>query len=205
MATRKTATINPFDLIAKPSTPAAAKKSDKVLADVTPDIMGKVDICISNKATIKRLEAEYAEAEIEVIDFVRPQQDKLAYDGQFTKSLLVKGNTGNLLYNTSDKFSAISDPAQKDAIKELLGKNYDNAFKNKRTVSILEKAQENTTFVTKLIALINELGMDMSETLQVTDSIIAKDDLDRNVYTFVKPKDLPTFRSLVKQCKPALK
>jgi hypothetical protein len=90
----KKAAINPFDTIAKAG-PAAAtsKKADKPVADVTAEIKLAVDKFVANKAATKKMEAEQAELEAAIIAHVRPQQDALAYDGKFTKSMTVPGSS----------------------------------------------------------------------------------------------------------------
>jgi hypothetical protein len=199
------APVDPFASIAKSAPVSTAKKSTKPTADVTDAIKNQVDLFLDHKAEITRLEAEMATAESDIIGHVRPQQDDLARDGKFTKSLAVPGNTGSLTYVTSDKFSAVKDPDALDALKKLLGVvTFDEWFLTKRTITLKKEAQEDQDFIKKLVKAVADAGMNMGDAFDVVDVVIAKPDLDQKQYG-LKPEDLDTFRTLCRQNNPALK
>jgi hypothetical protein len=197
--------MNAFDKIAKPKAPAK-KASTKIVADVSDDIKGKVDLVLHHKANIKQLEAEQLEAETAIIEHVRPQQDAQAYAGNFSKSFDVTGNTGNLLYNTADSFSVPKDDAAIEAIKDLLGKKFDDVLETKRVITLKAIAADNKELMDKVIAGIQAAGMELGDVFDVTDTYVTKPDLDRKQYDlFPKQPALENFRTLVKQRKASLK
>lgn len=196
--------MNAFDKIAGKKEPAKTKKTNKIAAQVTDDIKTAVDTVIWAKAEIKSLEAQLAENETTIIDHVRPQQDKAAYAGNYSKSFLVEGNKGNLTYTTSDKFSIPQDDDTQEAIKKLLGKKFDEFFETKRTITLSKKVQEDDKLVDKIIAAIEKAGIPLQEVFEVTDVVVKKEGMDAKQYELPEPK-LETFRLLVEQAKAALK
>ena len=196
--------MSAFDKIAKkPETSTRSK--DKVVAETTPEIQTKVDLFVANKAELKRLEADQAQLEATIIDFVRPQQDELAYCGSFTKSLSVPGATNQVTFVTMDKFSVPQDEEPIEALKKLVGKNFDTMFETKRTIKMKDTAAKDEATLTKIASACEKAGLDIASIFDVGDKYIAKDDLDRKQYEVLKPKQLIEFRSLVHQAKPALK
>lgn len=198
--------MNAFDKIAQKKEPGATKKSSKIAATVTDEIKKAVDIVLWAKAEIKSLEAQLAENETVIIDHIRPQQDKSAYAGAFSKSFLVEGNKGNVTYTTADKFSIPQDEASQEALKKLLNKKYDEFFQTKRTIILLSKVQENEDLINKIIAAVEKAGIDLSEAFKVEDVVIKKEgvELDRKQYELSETK-LETFRTMVRQAKASLK
>jgi len=195
---------DPFAAIAKPSAPVSKTKSSKPTAEVTNEIRNAVDLLIAHKAEIKRLEAESTESEALIIDHVRPQQDDLAREGKFTKSLEVPGNTGALTYVTSDRFSVPNETDAIDSLKRLLGATFEDWFETKRTITLKKEAAEDQDFIQKLLKACEAAGMTIGDAFDVTDKLIAKPDLDQKQYG-LSMKDLGIFRTLVRQSKPALK
>lgn len=198
--------MNAFDKIAQKKEPGTSKKSNKIAATVTDDIKKAVDTIIWAKAEINSLQAQLAENETLIIDHVKPQQDKNAYAGIFSKSFLVEGNKGNITYTTSDKFSIPQDEASQDALKKLMGKKYDEFFHTKRTITLLNKVQENEELVNKIIEAVKKAGINLEEAFKVEDIVVKKEgvEMDRKQYELPEPK-LETFRTLVKQAKASLK
>jgi hypothetical protein len=197
---------DPFGAIAKKADSAGSKKTNKIAATVTKEVMNAVDTVIAHKAEIARLEAEQKSAEATIIDHVRPQQDDKAYAGNYSKTFSVEGSKGSAVnFTTSDKFSVSQEENVQEELQKLLGKNYDNCFESKRTITLKSEAAENKAFIDKLQKALTSAGMSIGEAFDVTEKTVAKQDLDRNQYTFVPKDKLDTFRSLVKQYKPAVK
>jgi hypothetical protein len=204
MATKKPA-VNPFDAIAKPATTSAPSKSNKIAAVVNDKIKAAVDTVINAKAAIAKLEFEKDEAETLIIGHVRPQQDKAAWTGNFSKSFAVEGNVGNVTYTTSDKFSVPKEPEVQEAIRKCTGdKKFDEDFIVVRTISVKPAITEDLDKINKLVAACTKAGIDIGEFFSVTDVLKARPDLDRKQYDLT-PKQLEEFRTLVRQNKPALK
>jgi hypothetical protein len=197
--------VNAFDAIAKPATAAAPSKSNKIAAVVNDKIKGAVDVVINAKAAIAKLEFEKDEAEASIIAHVRPQQDKAAFAGNFSKSFSVEGNTGNVTYVTSDKFSVPKEPEVQEALRKCLGdKKFDEDFKVIRTIAVKPEITEDVDQINKLVAACTKAGINIGEFFSVTDVLKAKPDLDRKQYELT-PAQLDEFRTLVRQNKPALK
>ena len=193
-----------FDKIAAPVVSAAKKASVKVAAEVTPTIKKNVDLFVKNKAQIKALEADQITLESTIIEHVRPQQDSLAYSGNFTKSLVVEGITSSVNFVTVDKFSV---PQDEDVLKELhklLGAKYDNFFQTKRTIALKEAVVKNEVMLNKIAAVCEKAGMPISDLFDVGDKVVAADALDEKQYALDQAK-LEVFRSLVRQNKPSLR
>ena len=195
--------MNAFDKIA--TTPTTTKAKTVAIAKVTEAIKIKVDRFVSNKAELKRLEADQAMIESEIIDHVRPQQDEMAYCGSFTKSLDVPGVNNQIKFVTMDKFSV---PQEEEAITELkkcVGETmFKNMFEKKRVITMKDAAIKNPTTLDKISAACEKAGLNIAEIFEVGDKLVAKDDLDVKQYELPKKK-LDTFRSIVRQAKPSLR
>ena len=203
MATKKSA-VNPFDALAA-APKAKAKGSSKVAASVDDRIKGLVDIIIKANAALDAAKQEKDTAELEIIGHVRPQQDKLARSGAFTKSMGVVGNTGSLTYVTQDKWVCPQDEDTKDALRNLLGdKLYDKFFHTVRNIDIKPVVQENATLINKIVKAVQDAGLTVAEAFDVTDVFKAQKSLDEMVYE-LSDKKLEEFRALVKQHKPAVR
>jgi len=196
------ATLNAFDKIAKKSSETSTK--EKVQAEVTDEIMLTVDQFVANKAQLKQLEATQKQLETTLIDHVRPQQDEMAYCGSFTKSLYVTGKVSNLTYVTMDKFTIPQDDESQTAIKKLVGKKFDEMFESKRFIAMKESAVKDESTLNKIAAACEKAGLNLADIFDVGDKIVGKDDLDRKQFELTN-KQLITFRTLVRQAKPALK
>ena len=207
MATKPTTKkpIDPFAAIAQKSAPSTPKAKNKVIATVTNEIRNDVDLFVQNKAEIARITAEKDAAEERIIDHVRAEQDALGRSGNFTKSLQVLGNTSDVLYSTSDRFSTPKDEEAQEAIEKLLGKErYEDWFETRRVITLKKEAAEDQDFLQKLMKLVAAAGMSLGEVFNVVDTLMAKPDLDRKQYE-LSEEDLAVFRTLVRQNKPALK
>jgi len=198
------ANVNPFEALASTVKPAAAK-DEKVVASVTPEISALVDRILAHKADIARLTAEQKDFEEQVIAHIQPQQDDLAYAGDYTNSMTVQGVEKKVLYITSDKFSVDQDEATQAALKQLLGSKYDSIFSKKRVISLKEGMDTNQEFIKALVAALKLANISFAETFTVVDKVIPAKELAENQYKYVKQNDMPQWRSLCKQAKAALK
>ena len=198
--------MNAFDSIAKKTaTEKPSKKSDIPQAEVNTAIQAAVDTFVTTKATIKTAEAQLKELETTIIEHVRPQQDELAYCGSFTKSLKVPGKDSSVLFSTSDRFSVPQEPETQTAIKELVGtKNYDAFFQIKRTISVKSTVITDEDKLNTMAQAIEKAGLSVADYFDVADKVVARDNLDLNQYKLPKAR-LASFRTLVRQNKPALK
>ena len=194
---------NPFDAIATP-VKTTKGKTTKIIAKVTPEIQIAVDTFINKKAEFARVKLEVEQLDTQIIDHVREQQDNLARAGNFSKSFEVQGVTGVLTYSTSDKFSTPKDPAEQASLKSLLKDRFGEMFTTKRSISLKESVQSDTSFLQKFAKALAAAGIDLAATFDVVDVLEAKEDLDKNQYDLT-PKEHETFRSLVKQNKPSLR
>lgn len=194
---------NPFDAIAKPKSAAAAKTS-KIAAVVTDAVKAAVDAFIRIKAEVARLEAEQKDHAETIRDSVRPQQDKLAYSGTYSKSFEVAGTAGNVLYTTTDRFSVPKEEDAQEALKTLLGNKFDEFFENKRTIVFKNTAAENKVLMTKIEKALTAAGLTFADVFEVTDALAAKPDLDRKQYELNEAK-LAEFRTLCKQYSASIK
>jgi len=194
---------NPFDAIAKPKAESKAKTT-KIAAAVTPEVQANVDAYIRLKAEITAREAEQANYAAAIIDHVRPQQDRLAFSGQYNKSFDVAGTTGNVVYTTTDRFSVPKGETEQEALSELLGEKFDQFFVSRRTITLKPAAAENPELIGKLMKAIEAAGLEVGDVFEVTDALAATQDLDRRQYELT-PEQLEQFRILCKQYKPSLK
>jgi len=200
-----------FDTLAKPKGAASKSSSTHILAEVTPEVKAAVDNAIILKQEIKAKEGQLKVAEDIVIGHVQPQQDSLARSGNFTKSLLVEGNDGNVLYNTADQFSvtamnkAEGGAAVQEAVGNLIGQErYATWFKKKRTIALREDVVQDADKISKIVAAMAAAGLSIGEFFSVTDAVVHCEDLDRKVYD-LDDQTLAEFRALVPPRKASLK
>ena len=189
----------------------AAKTVDKaeVTADTTDEIKGQVDQFVINKALIKKLESQQASIEEAIIGHVRPQQDEVAYCGNFTKSMVVPGKDSQVKYVTMDRFSVPQEAEALEEVKKLVGKKYTDMFETVQAISIkkeiLNGSKESDATLNKIAAACEKAGLDIATIFDRTEKVIGKDDLDKKQYEVLKPKELEIFRTLVRQAKPSLR
>jgi len=183
---------------------AAPKTKSKSIAEVTGDIQDKVDLFVDNKAKLNQLEADQGILETAIIEHVRPQQDEMAFCGSHTKSLKVPGHNYELTYVTMDKFSVPQDEAPKKAIKDLVKGKFDDMFETKETYLIKEEIAKDDKKMNELATACEKAKIDISLYFTRVEKLVAKKDLDVAQYE-LGPEGLETFRTLVRQAKPALK
>ena len=198
--------MSAFDKIAKSAPSAPGKKSSVIAAVVPKSVAKSIDEYVTIKTSIKSEEADLKVLETQIIECLREQQDKLAYSGQFTKSLLAEGltQTARVTYVTSDRFTIPQDEASLAEIKRIVGAAYDNMFETKRVISMNKDALENEILLNKIAAACEKAGMPLAEAFTVSDKVVAKSGLDEKQYGLPQDK-LTILRTLVKQFKPALK
>ena len=194
---------NPFDTIAKP---AAAKKaaSNKIAAEVTDDIKVAVDTVIAHKAEISRLEAELDESSDSIRDHIFKQQAKHARSGNYAKTFSVPGNTGNLTYVASDRWTLPKETELQEALKKFLGKRFDEWFESKRTITLNEVVSENAELVGEIQKVLEKADINIADAFTVVDTLKTKKDLDENQFD-LDDKQLTQFRTICKQYKAGLK
>ena len=197
--------MNAFAAIAKPATTGSKTATKKLTASVTPKLKTLVDEFVSNKAKIKALEASQAEAESAIIEHVRPQQDKEAFAGNFSKSFLVAGVSSEVTYNTSDRFSVPQEEETLAELKKAIGeKKYNEFFDVKPSIALKDSVVKDDAMLNKIASACEKAGLPIGEIFNMTNKVVAKDALDEKQYTLPEEK-LPLFRTFVRQNKPALK
>ena len=197
--------MNAFDKIAAPKKSASKSKTVKIAAEVTKDIKTKVDLVINHKAKIAALKAEQEAAEQAIRDHVRPQQDRKAYAGEFAKSFTVEGNNGAVTCTTSDKFSVPQEEAELEAVRALMGKEFDKAFESRRTITLNPSAANNEVLIDKIVKAAKAAGLELADVFTVSDTIVARDGLDKDQYTYFDEEKLAEFRALVTQARASIK
>jgi hypothetical protein len=193
-----------LDRLNKQSAKPASKKTDKIAAVVPNEMKATVDEIINLKARIKADEAALAEKESTVIEHVRAQQDEHAFAGNFSKSFEVPGNQGSLLYNTSDRFSVPQEEDAKAAIRACVSTHFDDMFEEKSTISIKAAVLTNDTLLNQILDACEGAGLSVNDIFDQVVKLTGKKDLDQKQYQLT-PNKLATFRTLVRQNKPALK
>ena len=195
---------NAFSKIAVKA-PSASKKATKPVAEISSAVAMQVDLYVKNKAELARIEAEQLDLHTAIVEVVRPQQDKLAYEGEFTKSLDVPGKESKVVYVTSDRFSVPQDEESLGAVKELVGKKaYDSFFEVKATITIKSSVAKDDKVLNQIAAACEKAGLDIATIFDKVDKVVAREDLDRHQYELT-PDKLAMFRALVRQSSPALK
>jgi hypothetical protein len=193
-----------FDRLAKTGKTPVASSKVRVAAVLTPELQAKVDDFLKTKAEIAALEAHKKDVSGEVCADVRRQQDEMAYNGQFTNSLQVKGTKGEAIYISADSFSVPQEEDTQEELRKLLGKKYDDFFQTKRTITLHENVVSNSEMLDKIATVCEKAGMNIGEIFDVRDKVLAVDALDEKQYDLPKEK-LDVFRSLVRQKSPYLK
>ena len=194
-----------LDRIGTSPAKSSAKKTPKLAAVVNDAIKAAVDEVIQLKARIKADEAALAEKEVLIIEHVRAQQDEKAFAGQFSKSFEVAGNTGTLLYNTSDKFSVPQAVEAQAAIKALTGTMYEKFFRKFPHLAIKDAILNDDAMMERIFAACESASLDLNAIFEKTEKVVAVDGLDEKQYKLRTASKLAQFRALVRQNKPALK
>jgi hypothetical protein len=195
---------NAFGKIAKTAETKTSKSTVKVAAEVNTEIRNAVDLVIAHKAEIARLEAEQAEKEQTIIEHVRPQMDKKAYAGEFTKSMIVEGNNGGLTLTCTDKFSVPQTEKELEEIKKVTGKLFGELFEEKNTISLKENVTKDEVLLNKIASACEKAGMPIADIFDNTVKTKTKTGFDEKVYQLPKDK-LEVLRTLIKQNKPGLR
>jgi hypothetical protein len=202
MATKKPS--NPFDALAKKETPKSAK-SNKIAAEVTEEISTAVDLIITKKAEIKRLEAEMDDYSDKVREHVFKQQAEHARKGNYSKTFDVKGNVGNIVYVSSDRWTLPKEAEVQEALQKIIGnKLFDEWFHNLRTIKVKETVTEDQEKIQQLVKAMTTAGLEIADFFDVTDALKAKKDLDKDQFELEDAK-LAQFRTVCKQYKAGLK
>ena len=202
MASKKS--VNPFDAIAKPVT-AKKAASNKIAAEVNEEISNAVDLIIAHKAEIKRLEAELEDNSDKVRDHVFIQQAGHARKGNYAKTFDVKGNTGNVTYVASDRWTLPKEAEIQEALRKFLGdKRFSEWFELRRTITLNEAVSENPDLVGKIQKVLEAAGLSLADAYTVVDTLKTKKDLDENQFE-LDDKTLTQFRTICKQYKAGLK
>jgi len=196
---------NPFDAIAKSSSPTKKSASNRIAAEVNDEISTSVDLIIAHKAMIKSLEAEMDDYSDKVRDHVFKQQAIHARKGNYSKTFDVKGNVGSLTYVASDRWTLPKEVELQEALEKFLGdKRFEEWFESRRTITLKPTAAENQDLITKLNKAIEAAGLSMADVFDVTDVLKSKKDLDENQFE-LDDKTLTQFRTICKQYKAGLK
>jgi len=194
---------DPFAKIASPGK-KSAKASNKIAAAVTGKIKKAVDTVINLKAKIKQLKADLDVTEQTIIEHVFPQQETQARQGNYSKSFHVEGDTGSLTYVTQDKFSIEKSEEVYDAIRQLLGGDFDTYMREVRTITLLPKVQDNAVLINKIVKAVTDAGISIEDAFEVKDVLVNQKGLDEKQYE-MDANLLAEFRTLVRQYKAALK
>lgn len=203
MAKKKTGNENAFDAFAGKKTPAK-KTSQKIPAKVTNEIKKCVDLTITNKAQIKRLDVETKKAELTIIEHVYPQQETAAREGNYCKSFTVEGNDGAVTYTTVDKFSVPKEDNVEAEIRQLLGKDFDTYFRTVRTVQFTEEAMQDKGLINDMVAVAQEHKYNVPDVFSIVDELATMKGMDESQFNLPKAK-LTALRTLIKQYKASLK
>lgn len=188
-----------FDKVAKKG---STTTKEIIAATVNTTIKKAVDLVITTKAEIKRLEAEQKENEQVIIDHVLPQRDKLARKGQFTKSLLVEGSKNKSLKCIwADKFSV---PQDKESLKVLNEIGAQELIEENRSISVKSSVLKDEKALNKLAKAVEKAGLDISDFFDVIDKTQAIKNLDEKQYELDDEK-LGVFRTIIRQAKPSLR
>ena len=194
--------VSAFDAIAKKEAPKTAKTS-KIAAEVTDEISTAVDLIISHKAEIKRLEAELEDHSDKVRAHVFKQQATNARKGNYSKTFDVKGNVGSLTLVSSDRWTLKTE--LQEQLQKLLGNDtFEEWFRNLRTIKVKEAVTEDQDKIMKLQKAMADAGLEVADYFDVVDALRAKKDLDEKQFE-LEDKKLEQFRTLAKQYKAGLK
>ena len=196
------ADVNPFDSIAQTAPTAKSSKTRKVFAAANEDLNKTIEEYITAKAKMKEFEAQLKSAEEKILTYVTPIHDRESFAGNFTKSVDL---ASRLTVTYMDKFSNISNPEAREALKNLLGVNFEKAFEIKRAVTIKPDAVKNVELIQKFIAAAKAAGLNPADVFEVIDVLTAKDGLDELQYQIVTEEQLPKFRAYCRQAKASVK
>ncbi len=204
MAKSATATTASFlDAVKGISAPKEAKdKKDKIQTLVpTAELQTTVDELVEWKRKLKEAKSELEGREADVIEYVKGYQDERAFEGDYQKSFRVKGEKELVTVVSSDRFSAFN-PEDEDALKEILGKKFNEFVETRIQVSVKEEVFENPDLQNELMKLIPpEI---FGKFFNAETKLVCAKEMDRKIYTLGK-KVVERLRPLIKQAKPSVR
>jgi hypothetical protein len=134
------------------------KKKDALpLISLSEELTKKLKDFISQKAKMKEAESEMRLAEQPVLETCLERMDKDALEGEFHASYELKGTDGTKAkFISTDKFSLSQEKENIQALRELLGDEFDKEVVKKPTVQLKSEVFENKELQAELVQIMGD-------------------------------------------------
>ncbi len=205
-AKRKKKQALSFDDVVKSNSSAPEKKTSKVVKEIIKDVPESVRKAITKvlagKAKKKAGESEIKVNEVPVIEFGQNLKDERAFSGDYSKSLKIEGENGDVVtFVTANKFSHKAE--DEEEIEELMGEdNFDELMPEMFTITVKEEVFADPDMQKYLMT---RMGDRFAEFFNVTKSRKVISTFDEELYKRFDEEKVEDIKVLVKQSKPAIK
>jgi len=177
----------------------ARKKGTPVLDNAPADVKSAVDHYVEHKKKMKEHKAEMDAAGDVILDYADAERDKDGFAGNYSKSYDVHGNTEEVKYVTSNRYSINAN--DEELLKEMLTGRFAEFIEVLFNVELKPEVLENEELQNELMELI---GDKFSKFFTTTKTLRVADDFDRKIY-LLDEDEVTNLRALVKQYKPSLR
>jgi len=181
--------------------PAPKKAKGMPIIDNAPaTVKEAVDHYVEHKKQMKEHKAEMDAASDVIVEYGEQIQDDRGFEGDFSKSYKIHGDTEEVSFVSSNKYSVNAD--DEETLKALLGKYFSQLFEEEFNVSLKSEVLESEELQKELMELI---GTQFSKFFNTVKTLKVADDFDKKVYTLLNKTKLNNVRSFVKKAKPSLR
>lgn len=163
-----------------PASDAKKKKDQKPIIKLDDEVTKKLHTFVDKKKEMKAAEGEMRLAESPILDVCMKRMDEDALTADFHSSYEVRGTDGTKVsFITTDKFSLSQEPDNINAIRDLLGDNFDKEIVKTPTVSLKPEVFESEELQRELVAL---MGAKFPKFFTTTVKYTTKSGFDERMY-----------------------
>jgi len=193
-----------FDAAMQSAAAPTKGKGKKDILTLDPDSILKlqVDKYLEAKAARDQAQAVMDENEPDIVEYCRAQQDRDGFKGQFRKSYQVLGIAKSLRYTTQNRFTMGNQTQDREDLKNLLGKHFDEVIKTEQQLEVRPEVFNDEALMAELLDI---MGDRFTKFLRYTWKMTARPDADQYIYKAVSKRKLPLLRLSMRQYKPTLK
>lgn len=177
----------------------ARKKGMPILDNAPPEVKLSVDDYMKHKKLMNEHKAEMDLHGDIIIDYAEDKRDKDGFTGNYSKSYKINGNTDEVKFVTSNRYSLNAD--DEELLREMLAGKFAEFIEENFNVELKPEVLESEELQNELMSLI---GDKFSKFFTTTKTLRVVDDFDRKIY-LLDENDVKNLRTIVKQYKPSLR
>lgn len=182
--------------------PKAAKSTVPVLSDVPQEITDAASEYLKKAKEKKTIEADLANLNGALAEYVAEIQDQRAFKGEFNNSYAIPAGDVNLTVTTKNVFKI--NPEDDPRLHTIFGEKYEEFIEEKVDVALKDEVFKSEAMQEELMKLLGEDNF--ARFFDVTTTLKVKENFDEKVYAFAKTaKKLSEIRTLVEPIKATIK